>query len=109
FEQPTDGLVTNPAPYTSVVAFGDAESMVVKFEVRVNGNIDIADTSKDGRYSFSTVYNLEQGKDMGGMIQYDRDALAAIDIPLAEKLAGEGRGEVRNGVPILDPAQHAGL
>jgi nitrous-oxide reductase len=109
FEQPTDGLVTNPAPYTSVVAFVDPESMVVKFEVRVNGNIDIADTSKDGRYSFSTVYNLEQGKDMGSMIQYDRDAVAAIDIPMAEMLAAEGRGEVRHGVPILDPAQHAGL
>ena len=109
FEQPTDGLVTNPAPYTSVVAFVDAESMAVKFEVRVNGNIDIADTSKDGRYSFSTVYNLEQGKDMGSMIQYDRDAVAAIDIPMAEQLAASGRGEVRNGVPILDPAQHAGL
>ena len=109
FEQPTDGLVTNPAPYTSVVAFVDAESMAVKFEVRVNGNIDIADTSKDGRYSFSTVYNLEQGKDMGSMIQYDRDAVAAIDIPMAEQLAVSGRGEVRNGVPILDPAQHAGL
>jgi len=55
FEQPTDGLVTNPAPYTSVVAFVDPETMNVKFEVRVNGNIDIADTSKDGRYSFSTI------------------------------------------------------
>ncbi len=109
FEQPTDGLVTNPAPYTSVVAFVDPDSMEVKFEVRVNGNIDIADTSKDGRYSFSTVYNLEQGKDMGGMIQYDRDALAAIDIPLAEKAVAEGRGEVRNGVPILDPEKTPGL
>ncbi|MEO5742866.1 MAG: TAT-dependent nitrous-oxide reductase, partial [Vicinamibacterales bacterium] len=100
FEQPTDGLVTNPAPYTSVVAFVDPDSMEVKFEVRVNGNIDIADTSKDGRYSFSTVYNLEQGKDMGSMIQYDRDAVAAIDIPAAEKAVAAGRGEVRNGVPI---------
>src|SRR5919206_291275 len=85
FEQPTDGLATNPAPYTSVVAFVDPESMEVKFEVRVNGNIDIADTSKDGKYSFSTIYNLEQGKDMGSMIQFDRDAVAAIDIPAAEK------------------------
>src|SRR6185503_11510451 len=109
FEQPTDGLATNPAPYTSVVAFVEPESMQVKFEVRVNGNIDIADTSKDGRYSFSTVYNLEQGKDMGGMIQYDRDALAAIDIPAAEKAVAEGRGEMRNGVPILDPEKNPGL
>jgi nitrous-oxide reductase len=109
FEQPTDGLTTNPAPYTSVVAFVDPDSMEVKFEVRVNGNIDIADTSKDGRYAFSTVYNLEQGKDMGAMIQYDRDAVAAIDIPAAEAAVAAGRGEVRNGVPILDPANEPGL
>ncbi|MCC7416208.1 MAG: cupredoxin domain-containing protein [Acidobacteria bacterium] len=109
FEQPTDGMVTNPAPYTSVVAFVDPESMEVKFEVRVNGNIDIADTSKDGRYAFSTVYNLEQGKDMGSMIQYDRDAVAAIDIPAAEAAVAAGKGEVRNGVPILDPAEVTGI
>jgi nitrous-oxide reductase len=109
FEQPTDGLTTNPAPYTSVVAFVDPDSMEVKFEVRVNGNIDIADTSKDGRYAFSTVYNLEQGREMGAMIQYDRDAVAAIDIPAAERAVAEARGEVRNGVPILDPADHPGL
>jgi nitrous-oxide reductase len=109
FEQPTDGLATNPAPYTSVVAFVDPESMEVKFEVRVNGNIDIADTSKDGHYSFSTVYNLEQGKDMGSMIQYDRDALAAIDIQAAEKAVAAGRGEIRNAVPILDPEKNPGV
>jgi nitrous-oxide reductase len=97
FEQPTDGMATNPAPYTSVVAFVDPDAMTVKFEVRVNGNIDIADTSKDGRYSFSTVYNLEQGKDMGAMLQYDRDAVAAIDIPAAEKAVADGRANVRNG------------
>src|SRR5687767_12022001 len=109
FEQPTDGLTTNPDPYTSVVAFVDPENMVVKFQVRVNGNIDIADTSKDGRYAFSTVYNLEQGNTMGAMIQYDRDAVAAIDIPAAEQAVAAGKGVVRNGVPILDPADVPGI
>jgi nitrous-oxide reductase len=105
FEQPTDGLTTNPAAYTSVVAFVDPDSMQVTFEVRINGNIDIADTSKDGRYAFSTVYNLEQGKDQGAMMQYDRDAVAAIDIAAAEKAVAAGRGTVQNGVPILDPEE----
>jgi nitrous-oxide reductase len=109
FEQPTDGLTTNPAPYTSVVAFVDPESMEVKFEVRVNGNIDIADTSKDGRYAFSTVYNLEQGASQGAMLQYDRDAVVAIDIPAAERAVAAGKGNVRNGVPILDPADVQGV
>ncbi|HMF08937.1 MAG TPA: TAT-dependent nitrous-oxide reductase, partial [Thermoanaerobaculia bacterium] len=109
FEQPTDGLVTNPAPYTSVVAFVDPMSMETKFEVRIPGNIDIADTSKDGRYSFSTIYNLEQGKDANAMIQFDRDAVAAVDIPAAEKAVAQGKGHVRNGVPILDSSETAGL
>ncbi len=109
FEQPTDGLVTNPAPYTSVVAFVDPEAMETKLQVRINGNIDIADTSKDGRYAFSTVYNLEQGNDANAMIQLDRDAVAAIDIPAAEKAVAEGKGELRNGVPILDPAVVPGI
>jgi nitrous-oxide reductase len=109
FEQPTDGLVTNPAPYTSVVAFVDPESMGVKFEIRVNGNIDIADSSKDGRYLFATVYNLEQGKDMGSMLQYDRDALAAIDIPAAEKAIAEGKATVMNGVPVIAPETAPGV
>ena len=49
------------------------------------------------------------GQDMGSMIQYDRDAVAAIDIPAAEKAVADGRGEVRNGVPILDPEQNPGV
>src|SRR5262249_19854514 len=92
-----------------VVAFVDPDSMEVKFEVRVNGNIDIADTSKDGRFAFSTIYNLEQGRDMGSMIQYDRDAVAAIDIPAAEKAVAAGSRQARNGVPILDPDQVPGV
>jgi nitrous-oxide reductase len=109
FEQPTDGLVTNPAPYTSVVAFLDPESMAVKFQVRVNGNIDIADSSKDGRYAFSTVYNLEQASDPEAMFQYDRDAVAAIDIPAAEKAVADGKARLQNGVPVIDPDEVPGI
>lgn len=109
FEQPTDGLVTNPAPYTSVVAFLDPESMAVKFQVRVNGNIDIADSSKDGRYAFSTVYNLEQASTPGAMFQYDRDAVAAIDIPAAEQAVAAGKARIQNGVPVIDPAEVPGV
>ena len=109
FEVPTDGLTTNPAPYTSVVAFLDPESMETKFEVRVNGNIDIADSSKDGRYAFSTAYNMEQAKNPGGMFQYDRDAVVAIDIPAAEKAVAEGKATLQNDVPVIDPDQAPGV
>ena len=69
-----------------------------------HGNIDIADSSKDGRYAFSTVYNLEQGRDADAMFQYDRDAVAAIDIAAAEKAVAEGKARPQNGVPVIDPS-----
>jgi nitrous-oxide reductase len=109
FEQPTDGMVTNPAPYTSVVAFLDPESMETKFQVRVNGNIDIADSSKDGRYAFSTAYNMEQAASPGAMFQFDRDAVVAIDIPAAERAVAAGQARIQNGVPVIDPAQSPGV
>jgi nitrous-oxide reductase len=105
FEQPTDALATNSEPYTSLVAFVDPEAMEVKFEVRIPGSADTAVASRDGRYSFSTVYNREQGTDVNAMIQFDRDAVAAIDIPAAEKALAGGHGHVRDGVPVLEPEE----
>jgi len=46
---------------------GEPVFVIAEAGVNHNGNIDIADSSKDGKYFFSTVYNLEQGKDMGAI------------------------------------------
>jgi nitrous-oxide reductase len=35
--------------------------------------------------------------------------VAAIDIPAAEKAVAEGKGEIRNGVPVLNPEENPGL
>jgi nitrous-oxide reductase len=109
FEQPTDGAADSPEPYTSVVAFVDPETMETKFEVRVPGNAVMADASRDGRFVFSTISNLEQGRDSISMMQFDRDAVAAIDVPAAEKAAISGKASVRNGVPVLELADSAGV
>jgi nitrous-oxide reductase len=55
------------------------------------------------------VYNLEQGSDQGHMLQFDRDAVAAIDIPAAEKAIAAGLAEAQNGVPIIDPEKAPGV
>ncbi|HYB54504.1 MAG TPA: TAT-dependent nitrous-oxide reductase, partial [Thermoanaerobaculia bacterium] len=109
FEQPADGAVSGSDPYTSAVAFVDPATMETKFEVRVPGNADIADTSKDGRYAFFSIYNLEQGKDINAMIQFERDAVGAIEISAAEHAAAAGKSRARNGVPVVDPADNPGV
>jgi len=100
---------TDAADYRSVIAFLDAESLETKFEVMIVGNADIASSGKDGRYVFSTMYNTENAVTSEGMIERDRDAVAAIDVPLAEKALAEGRFTKINGVPVIKPEEVPGV
>lgn len=100
---------TEAGDYRSVVAFLDAESLETKFEVMIVGNADIASSGKDGRYVFSTMYNTENAITVEGMIERDRDAVAAIDVPLAEKALAEGKSTKINDVPVIKPEEVPGV
>ncbi|HEY7956635.1 MAG TPA: cupredoxin domain-containing protein [Polyangia bacterium] len=109
-EVPIPNRFAAPEDYHSVMAFLDPATMVVKFEVLMPGNADIADAGKDGVYAFCTVYNTERGNEIEEMIRQDRDAVAAINIPIAEKaLAAHTGVEMAGGVPLLHPDQIEGL
>lgn len=103
------GNSADPNQYRSVIAFLDAETLDTKFQIQFAGNADIASSGKDGRYVFSTMYNVEKAITSEGMIERDRDAVAAIDVPLAEKAVAEGRAALINGVPVIDPAKVPGV
>ena len=100
---------TDPADYRSVIAFLDAQTLDTKFEVMIVGNADIASSGKDGRYVFSTMYNTENAITSEGMIERDQDAVAAIDVPLAEKALAEGKFTKINGVPVIKPEDVPGV
>ena len=99
----------DPATYRSVIAFVDSESLETKFEVMFAGNADIASSGKDGRYVFVTMYNTENATTSEGMIERDRDAVGAIDVPLAEKAVNEGKATMINGVAVLDSTKVQGV
>ncbi len=92
---------TDPSHHRSLIAFLDAETLETKFQIMLVGNADIASSGKDGRYVFSTMYNTENAITSEGMIERDRDAVAAIDVPLAEKALAEGKARMINGVPVI--------
>lgn len=100
---------TDPKKYRSVIAFLDAVTLDTKFQVQFAGNADIATSGKDGRFVFSTMYNAESGTTSEGMIERDRDAVVAIDVPLAEKAVAEGKAKMINNVPVIDPADVPGV
>ncbi|MGD8817185.1 MAG: TAT-dependent nitrous-oxide reductase [Acidobacteriota bacterium] len=93
----------DPAEYASVMAFLEPESLDVEFEVLLPGNADINDASKDGRWAFTTIYNLERGLTVEEMIRLDEDAIAAIDIPAAQRALAAGEFNTVGGVPVIDP------
>lgn len=100
---------TNAEKYRSLIAFLDAETLETKFQVLIVGNADIASSGKDGRFVFSTMYNTENAVSSEGMIERDRDAVAAIDVPLAEKAIAEGKFVKVNGVPVIRPEDMPGV
>src|ERR1051325_9146610 len=103
------GNSTDAEKYRSLVAFLDAQTLETKFQVSFVGNADIASSGKDGRYVFVTMYNTENAVSSEGMIERDRDAVGAIDVPLAEKALAEGKFTKINDVPVVDSEKVAGV
>jgi len=100
---PNDGRnLDDPDEYWSVFSALDPESMEVQWQVRVSGNMDNADSSKDGRWAFATGYNKEEAFEIEEMTRDDRDYLKAFDVEAIEAALDGGEAEDVNGVPVLD-------
>ena len=100
---PNDGTrVDDPDEYWSTFAALNPETMAVEWEVRVSGNLDNADSGKDGTWAFATGYNKEEAFEIEGMTKDDRDYIKAFHIPRIEAAIEAGEAEQVNGVPVLD-------
>jgi nitrous-oxide reductase len=100
---------TDMDKYRSAVSFLDAQTLETKFQVSFVGNADIASSGKDGHYVFMTMYNTENAVSSEGMIERDRDAVGAIDVPLAEKAIAEGKFSKIGGIPVIESEKVPGV
>jgi nitrous-oxide reductase len=103
--QPNDGRdMDDPTRYAALHTAIDGETMEVKWQVMVEGNMDLAATDYEGKYSFATCYNSEGGVTLEKMMGADRDHLYVFNIPAIEKAVAAGKtltlGD--NGVPVVD-------
>jgi len=103
------GNSTDSEKYRSLVAFLDAQTLETKFQISFVGNADIASSGKDGHYVFVTMYNTENAVSSEGMIERDRDAVGAIDVPLAEKALAAGQFTKINGIPVIESEKVPGV
>jgi nitrous-oxide reductase len=108
-EMDAAGNSTDPEKYRSAVSFLDAQTLDTKFQVSFVGNADIASSGKDGHYVFFTSYNTENAISSEGMIERDRDAVGAIDVPLAEKAIAEGKFTLINGTRVIESEKVPGV
>ncbi|WP_439028681.1 TAT-dependent nitrous-oxide reductase [Haloarchaeobius sp. DT45] len=107
---PNDGRdVHDPKKYTSLFSAVDPDSMETKWQVKVDGNLDICDSGKEGRWVISSAYNSEEAVGIKGMTHDDRDFVKAFDIPAIEKAVEQGTYEEVNGIPIVDGTKSSSL
>jgi nitrous-oxide reductase len=103
--QPDDGRdMDDPTKYGALHTAIDGESMEVKWQVLVEGNMDLAASDYKGIYSFATCYNSEGGVVLEEMMKADRDYLYVFNLAEIEKAVAAGKtmtiGDSK--VPVVD-------
>lgn len=107
---PNDGSVLDdPSQYFGLHTAVDGETMQVRWQVKVLGNMDLCATDYQGNYSFATCYNSERGVHLEDMMSAERDWLYVFDLARIEAAVAAGQ-TIRIGssqVPVVDATADA--
>jgi len=104
---PNDGsLLDEPKKYGCLHTCVDAESMKVRWQVWVDGQLDICATDYHGKYSMATCYNSEEGVNLDQMTAADRDHLTVFNLERIEEAVKSGKDVIhigdRKDIPVID-------
>ncbi len=94
----------DPKKYSAMHTAVDGETMEVKWQVMIEGNLDLCATDYQGLYSFATCYNSEGAVDLKGMMAADQDHLYVFNIANCEKAVKAGKTITvgKSKVPVID-------
>lgn len=102
---PNDGRdIDNPKKYVAMHTCVDAKTMKVRWQIMIDGNLDLCATDYDGKYSMGTCYNSEEGVLLEEMMSADRDHLTVFNLEKIEAAvkAGKGIKFKESDAPIID-------
>lgn len=100
---PNDGkILDDPKQYSSIYTAVDGDTMKVAWQIRVDGNLDNTDADYQGKYSFATCYNSEEGVTLAEMMAKEQDWVVIFNLKRIEEAVKAGKAEMIGGVPVLD-------
>ncbi len=108
--QPNDGRgMDDPNKYFAVFTCVDAETMDVRWQCKIDGNMDLVATSFDGKLAAANQYNTENGMIYANMMSAERDACVFFNIERIEKAVKAGKTFRIPGstVPVVDGTRAA--
>lgn len=99
----------DPAKWYCLFTCVDAESMQVRWQARVDGNMDLVATSYDGKLAAANQYNTENGALLADMMSTERDACVFLNIARIEAAIKAGKSYTigDSKVPVVDATRAA--
>jgi nitrous-oxide reductase len=102
---PNDGRdLGDPSKWGCLFSCVDASTMEVRWQCRIDGNMELVATSYDGKLAGATNYNTENAADLAGMMAAERDACTFFNIARIEQMVKDGKFTTigSSKVPVVD-------
>jgi nitrous-oxide reductase len=101
--------MADPKKWGCLFSCVDAETMEVRWQCKVSGNMDLVATSYDGKLAAANQYNTEGGVLFGDMMSAERDAVVFFDIARIEAAVKAGKTFTigNSKVPVVDGTKEA--
>ncbi len=102
---PNDGRdLDDPSKWGCLFSCVDAATMEVRWQCRIDGNMELMATSYDGKLAAATQYNTENAADLAGMMAAERDACVFFHIERIEAAIKAGKTTTigSSKVPVVD-------
>ncbi|OGB24932.1 MAG: nitrous-oxide reductase [Burkholderiales bacterium RIFCSPLOWO2_02_FULL_57_36] len=102
---PNDGRdLDDPSKWGGLFSCVDAATMEVRWQVRVDGNMDLVATSYDGKLVATNQYNVENAADLAGMMASEHDACLFLHVARVEQAIKDGKFTTigNSKVPVVD-------
>jgi len=95
--------------YACLLTCVDAETMEPRWQVKIDGNMDLCATSYDGKLVCLNQYNTENGAVFADMMSAERDACVFFDVERVEAAVKAGKTFTLGGskLPVVDGTQAA--